>query len=212
MLMQTNSYVVPKDRRVEHARLVQRFRQTMLRLGCEHFEVYEQVGPNWAGEGGGRFVQLMRFRDRRHQQQVQQAEKTDTLAQDVIREFCELINLPYQQQQGLFAMGFYSSVVIQDQARHAPAQPGPNRPGGRAAAAAAVHDLGHPEPVNPPADDQPRDLAPAGFTNHHPATNGHATPPAPQPVEGELQPPPTATTDESELIAEVVPPSPRVKS
>lgn len=122
MLMQTNSYVVPKDRRTEHARLVVRFRQTMLRLGCEHFEVYEQVGANWAAaEATGRFVQIMRFRDRRHQQQVQAAEQADPDAQQLIREFCELVNLPYQQQQGLFAMGYYASVT--------PTTPAPRLPG-----------------------------------------------------------------------------------
>lgn len=123
MLMQTNSYVVPKDRRMEHARLVVRFRHAMLRLGCEHFEVYEQVGANWAAaEATGRFVQIMRFRDRRHQQQVQAAEESDPDAQQLIREFCELVNLPYQQQHGLFAIGYYASVT--------PTTPSPRLPGG----------------------------------------------------------------------------------
>src|SRR5215218_7172452 len=48
MLLQTNSYIVPKDRRSEHTRLLRRFRQTLTRLGAEHFEVYEQVGANFA--------------------------------------------------------------------------------------------------------------------------------------------------------------------
>src|SRR5262245_21673236 len=107
MLLQTNSYIVPKDRRAEHSRLLARFRQTLAKLGCDHFEAYEQVGANWAGgETTGRFVQIMRFRDRQHQQQVQAAERKDPSAQQLIKEFCELINLPYQQQQGLFAMGY----------------------------------------------------------------------------------------------------------
>src|SRR5205085_7262909 len=112
MLLQTNSYIVPRDRRAEHARLLRRFRQTLSRLGCEHFEVYEQVGSNWSSaEPTGRYVQIMRFRDRRHQLAVQAAERTDPAAQALIAEFCELINFPYQQQQGLFAVGFYSSVL-----------------------------------------------------------------------------------------------------
>src|SRR5262245_42751481 len=112
MLLQTNSYIVPKDKRTEHARLLQRFRQTLARLGCEHFEAYEQVGANWSGnETTGRFVQLMRFRDRKQQQQVQAAERSDPTAQALIKEFCELINFPYQQQQGLFAVGFYQGVI-----------------------------------------------------------------------------------------------------
>jgi hypothetical protein len=112
MLLQTNSYIVPRDKRVEHARLLRRFRQTLLRLGCDHFEVYEQVGANWnTGETTGRFVQIMRFRDRKHQLSVQAAERGDPIAQQVVQEFCELINFPYQQQQGLFAVGFYTSFL-----------------------------------------------------------------------------------------------------
>jgi hypothetical protein len=112
MLLQTNSYVVPKDKRAEHARLVRRFRQTLARLGCDHFEVYEQVGANWSGsEATGRYVHIMRFRDRKHQLAVQQAERTDPGAQALINEFCELINFPYQQQHGLFAVGFYTSAL-----------------------------------------------------------------------------------------------------
>lgn len=112
MLLQTNSYVVPKDRRPEHSRLLRRFRQTLARLGCDHFEAYEQVGQNWStGETSGRFVQIMRFRDRRHQLAVQAAERNDPQAQQLIAEFCELINFPYQQQHGLFAVGFYTSAL-----------------------------------------------------------------------------------------------------
>ncbi|HEY8667265.1 MAG TPA: hypothetical protein VIL86_11400 [Tepidisphaeraceae bacterium] len=112
MLLQTNSYIVPKEKRGEHSRLLRRFRQTLSRLGCEHFEVYEQVGQNWTGgESTGRFVQIMRFRDRKHQLAVQNSERTDPQAQALINEFCELINFPYQQQQGLFVVGFYSSAI-----------------------------------------------------------------------------------------------------
>jgi hypothetical protein len=112
MLLQTNSYVVPKEKRAEHARLVRKFRQTLARLGCDQFDVFEQVGPNWGGgETTGRFVQMMRFRDRKHQVAVQTAEKQDSAAQQLIQEFCDLINFPYQQQQGLFAVGYYQSVL-----------------------------------------------------------------------------------------------------
>src|SRR5579871_5227283 len=107
MLLQTNSYVVPKERRSEHARLLRRFKQVLHRLGCDHFEVYEQVGTNWTSDqNSGRFVQIMRFKDRKQQLAVQAAERDDPMAQAVIAEFCELINFPYQQQQGLFAIGY----------------------------------------------------------------------------------------------------------
>ena len=120
MLLQSNSYVVPKEKRAEHARLVRRFRQTLNRLGCDQFDVFEQVGPNWStGDTTGRFVQMMRFRDRRHQLSVQNAERQDPTAQQLIAEFCELINFPYQQQQGLFAVGFYQSVLPVSPARAA---------------------------------------------------------------------------------------------
>lgn len=124
MLLQTNSYVVPKDRRAEHARLLRRFRQTLARLGCDQFEVYEQAGQNWSsGDTSGRFVQIMKFRDRRHQLAVQAAERNDAQAQQLIAEFCELINFPYQQQHGLFAVGFYNSVLPVG-----PARPGAQQP------------------------------------------------------------------------------------
>lgn len=112
MLLQTNSYIVPKDKRAEHNRLMRRFRQALSKIGCEHFEVYEQVGPNWGPlKGGGRFVQILRFRDRKHQITIQQAEKSDPAIQQIIAEFCELVNLPYQQEKGLFALGYYVGVV-----------------------------------------------------------------------------------------------------
>jgi len=112
MLLQTNSYIVPKDKRAEHARLLRRFRASLAKLGCDSFEVYEQVGANWTtGEPTGRYVQIMRFRDRRHQLAVQAAERNDPVAQAIIAEFCQLINFPYQQQQGLFAIGFYNGVL-----------------------------------------------------------------------------------------------------
>ena len=123
MLLQTNSYIVPRDKREAHSRLLRKFRQVLLRLGCDHFEVYEQVGTNWSpGEATGRYVQIMRFRDRHHQQQVQAAERSDPGAQAVIREFCEMINFPYQQQQGLFATGFYQSAIPIASERRPPGQ------------------------------------------------------------------------------------------
>ena len=123
MLLQTNSYIVPSDKRAEHARLLRRFRQVLARLGCDQFEVYEQVGSNWnAAEISGRVVQIMRFRDRRHQLAVQAAERSDPAAQAVIAEFCNLINFPYQQQQGLFAVGFYNAVLPVSAARGHDAQ------------------------------------------------------------------------------------------
>jgi hypothetical protein len=141
MLLQTNSYIVPKEKRSEHARLLRRFRQTLLRLGCDHFEVYEQVGANWSGaEATGRFVQIMRFRDRKHQQQIQAAERQDPVAQQLIAEFCALINFPYQQQQGLFAVGFYRSALPVASPRVRPA--GGRPPGDGAAGDPSQDDLG----------------------------------------------------------------------
>ena len=141
MLLQTNSYVVPKERRAEHARLVRRFRQALLRLGCDQFEVYEQVGTNWTSDqSSGRFVQIMRFRDRAHQLAVQQAEQADATAQELIAEFCALLNIPYQQQQSMFAVGYYTALIGPNAPRNGPAEEQP------APAPAPVDPL-------PPADD-----------------------------------------------------------
>ena len=112
MLLQTNSYVVPTDRRADHNRLMKRFRQTLLRLGCDHFEVYEQAGPAWGGtDPSGRFVQILRFADRKHQLAVQAAERNDPKAQAVIADFCDLIGFDEQQSQGLFVTGYYTGVL-----------------------------------------------------------------------------------------------------
>jgi hypothetical protein len=159
MLLQTNSYIVPKDKRSEHARLVRRFRQTLLRLGCDHFEVYEQVGSNWSSsEASGRYVQLMRFVDRKHQLAVQAAERSDPTAQAVIQEFCDLINFPYQQQQGLFAVGFYTSVLPSAPRREDGGemeQTLEQEPGTEAADAGEVITEAGSEPVEIPADSAP---------------------------------------------------------
>ena len=147
MLLQTNSYVVPKDKRPEHARMVRKFRQTLARLGCDQFDVFEQVGANWAGgETTGRFVQMMRFRDRRHQLSVQNAEKTDPVAQQLIQEFCELINFGYQQQQGLFAVGFYQGIVPLSGAVR---QPPPAMPMEEIATPDNTPPVGVPSPAEP---------------------------------------------------------------
>lgn len=112
MLLQTNSYNVPKDKRAEHARLMRRFKKTLERLGCEHFEVYEQVGMNWnAAKANGRFVQIMRFRDQQQYQAVQAAERADPGAQELINAFCDLVDFQGQHDQGLFAIGFYNSAL-----------------------------------------------------------------------------------------------------
>ena len=195
MLLQTNSYVVPKDRRSEHARLLRRFRQTLARLGCDHFEAYEQVGQNWnTGESSGRFVQIMRFRDRRHQLAVQAAERNDPLAQQLIAEFCELINFPYQQQHGLFAVGFYTSALPVAPARPGAAAPAAEEPdldaeiAAQAAAAATVAS------EVPPPDQQTyvaQAPAPADFSGE-PVTPQDAEPTESAEVEPEVSIPEAA--------------------
>lgn len=115
MLLQTNSYIVPARQRAEHARLLERFRKALSRVGCDLFEVYEQADANWAAsEGDARFVQIIRFRDRQHQLDVREAERLDLEAQSLIEEFCQLINFPYQQEHGLFAVGFYNELSPAD--------------------------------------------------------------------------------------------------
>jgi hypothetical protein len=172
MLLQTNSYIVPKEKRTEHARLLQRFRQLLARLGCDHFEAYEQVGVNWGGgEPTGRFVQIMRFRDKKHQQAVQSAERVDPDAQALIKEFCELINFPYQQQQGLFAVGFYNSVLPVTPLRTPPrvSEPEAFSPAPEPPAPEAATDT--PEPadhltgVDSSAEDLPPDHLPTDDTD-----------------------------------------------
>ncbi|MDP9175952.1 MAG: hypothetical protein M3O30_19110 [Planctomycetota bacterium] len=167
MLLQTNSYIVPRDKRMEHARLLRRFRQTLMRLGCDHFEVYEQVGANWnTGETTGRFVQIMRFRDRKHQLGVQSAERSDPVAQALVREFCELINFPYQQQQGLFAVGFYTGFLRMPPQRTTTALPTEGEQGTDAAAEAAAYAGTGPDFVEQPIDDAAAPMSMSGDVAH----------------------------------------------
>jgi hypothetical protein len=59
----------------------------------------------------------MRFRDRKHQLAVQAAEREDPVAQALVAEFCELINFPYQQENNLFAVGYYTALMGPAQSR-----------------------------------------------------------------------------------------------
>ena len=224
MLLQTNSYVVPKEKRSEHARLLRRFKQVLHKLGCDHFEVYEQVGTNWTSDqSSGRFVQIMRFKDRKQQIAVQAAERDDPIAQAVIAEFCELINFPYQQQQGLFAIGYYTSILTSGKLLDAPADHAPAPPPEPAPAAigtigeqmtmvvdredlAEAVDQGEPHPVGEvhrnPFAEAPI-VAPVNSAEEPAGTNGDghgddAEPP--QPDEKPASPAHAAINDLDELI------------
>jgi len=188
MLLQTNSYIVPKEKRAEHTRLMRRFRQLLNQLGCDNFEVYEQVGANWSNnQTSGRFVQIMRFRDRKHQLAVQNAERTDAGAQQLIAEFCDLINYPYQQQQGQFAVGFYSSVL--------PVAPARVQPGGaEEPAAESTEAAGEAAPAvmpgSPPVEPSHGAAAPSASTGlednlpaGEPCLEGVASAPSDAPAE-----------------------------
>jgi hypothetical protein len=112
MLLQTNSYLVPADKREAHARLMRLFQEVLLRLGCEHFEVYERLSEDGQRSAAAvRYVQLMRFRDRRHHQAHQEAERGDETAQQLIREFSHLVGLPEQLEHGTFTIGYYDSLI-----------------------------------------------------------------------------------------------------
>ena len=77
-------------------------------------------------------------------------------AQQVIADFCRLINFPYQQQQGLFAVGYYTAVLPDLSARQraaATAEPF----GGAAAAAAGAAPFGT---SFRPAEEAPAEEAP----------------------------------------------------
>lgn len=87
----------------------------MRRIGA-NVEVYEQVGPAFspAEEATGRYVQVIRFRDRRHLVAVQAAEKSDPVLQSIIAEFVVLVDLAGQQAAGTYLPGYYSAVTPAD--------------------------------------------------------------------------------------------------
>ncbi|HEX4055258.1 MAG TPA: hypothetical protein VHX86_13425 [Tepidisphaeraceae bacterium] len=202
MLLQTNSYVVPREKRVEHARLLRRFRQALLRLGCDHFEVFEQVGANWSSaDTTGRFVQIMRFRDRKHQLAVQAAERNDPTTRALLQEFCDLINFQYQQQQGLFAVGYYTSFLrMPSQAMAAPPAATEEAPVATEEAPAATEEAPAATEEAPPATEEaPPPLeafAAESDTNGNPEPEEAAIPslviPEPEP-ENETEPEPAST-------------------
>lgn len=112
MLLQTNSYLLPADRREEHARLMRRIADALKRLGCDSFEVHEEVNPDGTVPPSySRFIQILRFRDRAHYQAVRSAEAADPAAQQLVAEFCELIDFAAQREQGTFAMAFYNNLL-----------------------------------------------------------------------------------------------------
>jgi hypothetical protein len=47
----------------------------------------------------------------------------------MVAEFCNLINLPYQQEQGLFAVGFYTSFLKMPTQGISPARPAEDEEG-----------------------------------------------------------------------------------
>lgn len=162
MLLQTNSYVVPKDKRQEHERLVRRIRQTLLRIGCDQFEVYEQVSANWAPiKGGARFIQIMRFRDRQHHHEIQQAEKNDPAIQELINEFMQLIDLPAQQAEGDFAMGHYSRISAPPPQELAPTEQAPHAPTSAPSSEPPGEDVGLIRDLEPEHDDAGGNSKPA---------------------------------------------------
>lgn len=191
MLLQTNSYIVPKDKRAEHARLLRRFRAALAKLGCDSFEVYEQVGANWnTGEPTGRYVQIMRFRDRRHQVAVQQAERSDPVAQAIIAEFCQLINFPYQQQQGLFAVGFYNGVL--------PVAPARPQAGEGAAAVQEPEAVAEPEAIADSESAIESQVAPPTDPVEEPAAATNEEPVAVESVDDVMAEPEASREDSAE--------------
>ena len=126
MLLQTNSYLVPRARRDAHARLMRRFAACFRRLGSD-LEVYEQAdGPEFRPRGrdaeSTRFVQMMRFRDRDHQRQVRDREQSDAEAKGLIAEFVELVDLARQGREGQYAGSYYLGLDLREPAAPAAAE------------------------------------------------------------------------------------------
>lgn len=112
MLLQTHSYFVPSEHRDEHAKLMASFASILKRLGVEHFQVYEQVGDDFAAESAtGRFVQTIGFRDAAHRLKIQELEVRDPEARRILVVFSTLIDLPMQREQGLFSASYYASLL-----------------------------------------------------------------------------------------------------
>ena len=79
------------------------------------------------------------------------------MAQSLIAEFCELCNFAYQQQQGLFAVGFYNSVLPVAPARG-------SAPRGEAAADEPLDEVEEAPADEGPVEEVRNDASPQG---HH---------------------------------------------
>ena len=112
MILLTHAYLVPREKEDQHARLVRRLAEVMSGLGAE-FEVFEQRAAEIGSQESatGRFVQIARFRDQKHLQQVQAAETSNIQAQALIAEICELVDMAGQQMRGTYLPGTYVSLT-----------------------------------------------------------------------------------------------------
>ncbi len=128
MLLQTNSYLVPRDRLRAHDLLMSRFRQCFERMGLpsSDFDVFRQAGEGFTSDRttpGVRCVQMMRFRDRDHFNTVRQTEEGDAEAKRLVDELCRLVDLPAQQRTGHFGGAFYTAAPLEQSTTLAPAKP-----------------------------------------------------------------------------------------
>jgi hypothetical protein len=111
MLLQTNSYLVPRDRIRAHDDLMRRFRSCFSRLGLEtqQFEVLRETGPEFSTPrtSAVRHVQVVRFRDKDQYDLIHDAEAADPEAQELVAEFARLVELEAQQRRGHFVGTYY---------------------------------------------------------------------------------------------------------
>lgn len=114
MIVLTHAYLVAPDRLDDHGRLFRRLREAAARLG-EELELLQELSPDLAPPDSTslkpvRFVQIARFKDRAHLQQLQAAERGDATLQALLSELIALLDLPSQRQRGTYVSGYYVTV------------------------------------------------------------------------------------------------------
>ncbi len=117
MLLQTNSYLVPRDRMAAHDELMRRFAACFARLGVAEgaFELFRQTSAEYRPDTAAaaqRVTQILRFDDRKQQEAVHEAEAHDAEAAALVGELRKLVDLDEQAARGHFTSSYYASVPL----------------------------------------------------------------------------------------------------
>ncbi|MEM7808642.1 MAG: hypothetical protein AAF561_11060 [Planctomycetota bacterium] len=117
MLLQTNSYLVPRHRLREHDDLMRQFVACFRRLGVADgaFEVFQSLDHEYRqhdNQPHQRITQILRFRDHDQQQAVHRAEASDPEAAELVEKLRRLVDLDEQAARKQFTSNYYGQIIL----------------------------------------------------------------------------------------------------